>query len=111
MSDISAPLFAADDLIPRMVSDFGYRPVVAAQVAARLVSANVSVKRAFWEWWQTGVLNEQLEVESCTLGQLLEEQKEANPIRAFSTLAWIAQDPKQAMAMRRRGYDTIEPER
>ncbi len=102
--------FRTDDLIPRMVSEFGYRPVVAERIARKLVNDDSLVKQAFWGWWRTGMLDETFAIAGFSMEQLLARYK-GNPIAAFSTLASLASDPDATAASLRRGFDTIGPRR
>ncbi|MDP9383127.1 MAG: SIR2 family protein [Chloroflexota bacterium] len=90
--------YAAEDLVPRLVSEFGYSPELAEEAARELSSADPGVMRAFWRWWNTGELDDSLVIEGYTVRRLMEERQQ-QPVAAFRLLAWIAADP--AIALRR----------
>ena len=96
-NQVKLALFSIADLTPRLVAEFGYPPDRAESVANRLVKANPAVKSAFWNWWQSGVLDETLTVEGYTLGWLMRERG-MKPVAAFLALDWLSREPQAAKA-------------
>ncbi len=96
--------FTVQDLVPRMTTDLGYKPAVAERIATRLVTADEPVKAAFWRWWTTGEIDQQLEVEGYTIERLIKEKK-LPPPTAFSTLTWLQRDPQEALRTLGRGRE------
>jgi|SRR5579875_1066556 len=106
MSVEQAPHFDVADLLPRMISELGYKPAVAEGVASRLIRADPRIKGAFWRWWETGEIDNSVEIEGYTAGRLTAEHK-LKPVAAFSALAWLQADPQQALSTLRRGFDRV----
>ena len=98
--------FDVADLLPRLTSEFGYKPSVAVQVAERLACADPRIRGAFWQWWETGEIDNTLEIEGYTIERLMTERK-LKPVAAFSTLAWLRSEPQQALSTLRRGFDRV----
>jgi len=42
--------FQADMLLPRLMTDFGYSPRGAADIAGKLAASTPGIKRVFWSW-------------------------------------------------------------
>jgi len=61
MSQIDMVSIETDDLIPRLVSEFGYTPAFARRTARRLATGDERVKQAFWHWWRTGDVDNSVE--------------------------------------------------
>jgi hypothetical protein len=106
MSVEQASHFDVADLLPRLTSEFGYKPPVAKQVAERLACADPQIRVAFWRWWETGEIDNALEIEGYTIERLMTERK-LKPVAAFSTLVWLRSDPQQALSTLRRGFDRV----
>ncbi len=102
--------FHAEDLIDRLISDFGYTLDRAPSVARKINAFPLALKSSFWKWWQTGILDEDLQVEGFTIGWLI-RSRGMKPIAAFLALDWLSRDPEKARATISRGYDTIIPPR
>ena len=101
------PAFKAKDLIPRLRKEFDYPPTGAQMVAADLRACGPAIRAAFWQWWNAGALDADLEVEGYTLKRLAEEHG-MTPIAAFLTLDWLVKEPEAALASLARGHDRIE---
>jgi len=97
----------ADELVLRLREEFGYPPFGANLVAQKLAAAAKPVKDAFLYYWQTGVLDERLEIEGYTIARLVSEHS-MKPIAAFLTLDWLAREPEAARASLARGHDRIK---
>lgn len=93
------------DLVPRLVSEFGYPERGARVVAEDLVKCSPQVKEAFASWWNDGILGE-LQVEGHTVQQLMEEHG-LTPIAAFLTLDWLSRDREEALAALAQGHDWV----
>jgi hypothetical protein len=105
-SDGAGPRFNAEDLVVRLVSEFGYPPTQAPQVALKLVNADARIKRDFWHWWQTGRLDSNLSFEGYTVASLIADYR-MKVVGAFLTLDWLYREPDVASAALKRGYDRI----
>lgn len=97
-------LFEAQDLIPRLVKEFGYTEAKALVMANKLVKLEADLKVAFWDWWQTGTLDSSVEVLGYTLERVMDEFG-LKPVPAFSTLSWIRREPERALEALKRGRD------
>ena len=104
MGNADEALYAARDLAPRLVSEFGYGPELAEEAARELSSADAGVQRPFWRWWSTGELDNSIEIEGYTVGRLMAERGQ-QPVAAFRLLAWIAADSATALRRLRRGRE------
>lgn len=102
----SGSMFEPGDLIPRLISEFGYSSKEAEVTANDLVAADHRIKVPFWRWWQTGQLDRKLEVEGYSLDWLLEERAMKTP-GAFVTLDLLLKDPKTVKSALNRGYDSL----
>lgn len=97
----------AADLVPRLIEEFDYPPAGARSLAQKLVALSPAVKEVFVEWWCTGDLDTELEIEEYTLKRLIEERS-LKPIAAFLTLNWLLREPATARPVVDRGYDRIK---
>jgi len=97
MSKTDTAHFATTDLLPRLVAEFELSPETAEKAASRLALADPRVKQAFWLWWTTGAIDTSLNIEGYTVERLLAEKKAATPVAAFATLAFLVNDPREAI--------------
>ena len=102
MSSALTSTFRVQDLVPRMTGELGYKPDLAERIAHRLTVADEPIKAAFWRWWTTGELDQSIEAWGYTTTRLMTEHGLA-PLAAFSTLAWLQNDPQQALRALRYG--------
>jgi hypothetical protein len=98
-----------DEIIPRLVSEFGYTEKNAERVAHNLQECTPVVQEAFEKWWRGEGLDAHLEVKGYTLKRLIEEYG-LRPIAAFLDLDWLIREPEQALKALSRGYDVIKKE-
>lgn len=96
------------ELIARLVSEFGYTDKEAPLVADDLLACSPVVQVAFERWWRGGELDKVLKVQGYTLQRLMDEYA-LKPIGALLTMDWLIRDPGEALAALAEGYDTIEP--
>lgn len=96
--------FQLDTLLPRLMTDFGYSPRGAADIAGKLVASGADIKRIFWSWWQTGNLDDTLTVEGYTAARIVGEHG-VKPPAAFTTLDLLQKDPERALAALNRKHD------
>ena len=94
-----------DNLIPRLVDEFGYSEKSANRVIKNLKNCSERIKLDFLRWWNTGVLPD-LEIEQYNVSRLKKEFG-MNPIAALLTLDWLLKEPEEARASLKRGYDKI----
>ena len=92
-----------NELIPRLVAEFGYPPKGAQLVAQKLVNCTPQIKDAFEKFWQNGEMP-LFEVEGYTFSRLADEHG-MKPMAAFLTLDWLIREPKRAKASLRKGHD------
>lgn len=95
----------AEDLVPRLVSEYGYDEEQANQLAEDLAACQPEIQEAFLFWWNEGKFSP-LEVEGYTVQSLI-EQHSLRPVGAFLALDWLATEPAEARAMLARGYDRV----
>jgi hypothetical protein len=93
------------DLLPRLMAEFGYPRPGAELLAQKLVGMSDTVWRAFWAWWETGVLPD-LAIEGYTVQRLLAEHN-MKLIAAFLTLDYLCREPEKARASLRKGHDRV----
>jgi hypothetical protein len=98
-----------DEIIPRLVSEFGYTEKNAEIVAHDLKECTPIVQEAFEKWWRGEGLDTHLEVKGYTLKRLIEEYG-LRPIAAFLDLDWLLREPEKALKALSRGYDIIKKE-
>lgn len=92
-----------NELIPRLVAEFGY-PLKGAQlVAEKLVSSTPQIQEVFVKYWERGEIP-LLEVEGYTFSKLAEEHG-MKPVAAFLTLDWLIREPERAKASLKKGHD------
>lgn len=108
MSQAEAVRIEADDLIPRLISEFGFAPNHARRVAQRLAMADASLKRAFLRWWQTGDVDNTIEVAGYTVQRLVQERG-MTPLSAYSTLELLWREPTETLRALKKGHDTVIP--
>jgi hypothetical protein len=97
----------ADEIIPRLVAEFGYPEKNAASVAHNLQACTPVIQETFEKWWSGEGLDPQLEVKGYTLKRLIEEYG-FTPIAAFLDMDWLIREPEKAAQALSEGYDTIE---
>ncbi len=98
-----------DEIIPRLISEFGYTEKNAERIALNLQECTPVVQEAFEKWWRGEGLDTHLEVKGYTLKRLIEEQG-LRPIAAFLDLDWLIREPEKALKALSRGYDIIKKE-
>ncbi len=108
MSQIETISIDVNDLLPRLTSEFGYAPEHARRAAQRLVTADERVKRAFWRWWQTGDVDNAVEIAGYTPARLMAERT-MTPLSAYSTLDLLQREPAETLRALEKGYDTVIP--
>jgi hypothetical protein len=96
-----------DEIIPRLVSEFGYSEKNAARVAHNLQACTPVIQEAFEKWWSGEGLDTHLEVKGYTLKRLIDEYG-FGPIAAFLDMNWLICEPEKAVQALSEGYDTIE---
>lgn len=94
------------DLLPRLVSELGYTDKEAKMVVGDLQASSPEVQAAFEKWWETEILDEDLEIQGYTLKRLMNEYA-LKPIGALLTLDWLIREPVEALEALSEGYDTI----
>jgi hypothetical protein len=99
--------FSVADLVPRLVSEFGYGEGAARLVAEDLVNSDPRIRTAFWHWWQTGDLSTSPEIEGYTAERLIQDHG-LNPVGAFATLSGLQTDRDLVLDTLRRGFDRLE---
>ena len=108
MSQTETISIAVDDLLPRLTAEFGYKPEHARRAAQRLVTADDCLKRAFWRWWQTGDVDNSVEIAGYTPARLMAERK-MTPLSAYSTLDLLQREPAETLRALKKGHDTVIP--
>jgi hypothetical protein len=101
-------LFTSAELMPRLLSDFRYPQPGAQLIASKLIACDLSIQKAFWEWWQSGVIPLKLEVAGFSMERLIREH-EMKPIAAFLTLDWLLREPEKAKKSLQKGHDQVLP--
>ncbi|MDQ2828744.1 MAG: hypothetical protein M3Y74_06820 [Chloroflexota bacterium] len=96
--------FQADMLLPRLITDFGYSPRGAADIAGKLAASNPGIKRIFWSWWRTGHVDDTLMIEGYTAARIVGEYG-VKPPAAFTTLDLLQKNPERALAALNRKHD------
>jgi hypothetical protein len=96
-----------DEIVPRLVAEFGYTEKNAARVALNLQACTPVVQEAFEKWWRGGGLDPRLEVKGYTLKRLIEEYG-FGPIAAFLDMDWLIREPEKAARALSEGYDVIK---
>ena len=95
-----------DEIIPRLVSEFGYTEKNAERVARNLLACTPVIQEAFEKWWRGEGLDPHLEVKGYTLKRLIEEYR-LRPIAAFLDMDWLIREPEEAVQALSEGYDVI----
>ena len=96
----------SNEIVKRLIDEFGYSEYGAQIVAKKLLPSVPEVKSAFFSWWQTGMIDNELEVEGYSVIRLLSEH-DMTPIGAFLTLDWLFRDPSAAINSLEKGHDII----
>jgi hypothetical protein len=96
-----------DEMIPRLVAEFGYTEKSVERVAYDLQACTPTVQEAFAKWWRGEGLDASLEVKGYTLKRLIEEYR-FGPIAAFLDMDWLIREPEEATKALARGYDIVE---
>jgi hypothetical protein len=94
-----------DDLIPRLISEFGYPPKGAQIVGEKLVKSSPQIQQAFIRFWEAGEIPSMV-VEGYTVSRLADEHG-MKPIAALLTLDWLIRDPVQAKISLHKGHDFV----
>lgn len=94
-----------NELVPRLMSEFGYPPAGAELVASKLINLTSPLDEAFLTWWTSGSMPE-LEIEGYSV-QRLSDEHHMKPIAAFLTLDWLNREPRKAHASLKRGHDHV----
>ena len=84
------------DLIPRLVSEFGYNDNSAALTAQDLCNLQPGLQEEFWNWWHDGKASS-IVIHEFSVARL-EKEFGFKPVNAFITLNWIANDPDVAIS-------------
>jgi hypothetical protein len=95
------------DVIQKLINDFGYKEQNAAKAATSLLNSAPSIQKAFEQWWYDGTLDAQLEVQGYTIKRLMDDYA-FTPVNALLTLDWLLREPVMALAALDEGYDDIE---
>jgi hypothetical protein len=96
-----------EELMPRLVAEFGYPEKNAEKVVQKLQACTPVVQEAFEKWWRGEGLDPQLAVKGYTLKRLIEEYG-FGPIAAFLDMDWLVREPEQAAQALSEGYDLIK---
>ena len=96
-----------DEIIPRLVAEFGYTEKNAERVSQNLQECTLAVQESFEKWWRGEGLDPHLKVKGYTLKRLIEEYG-FGPIAAFLDMDWLIREPEEAAKALSRGYDSIE---
>ena len=96
-----------DEIIGRLITEFGYPSKGAEEVAQMLLTCMPVVQEAFEKWWRGDGLDAALEAKGYTLKRLIEEFGYI-PIAAFLDMDWLIREPEEATKALARGYDSIE---
>lgn len=105
-----AETFREDDLVPRLVEEFGYQLHEARTLAPKLTSSTPAVRKAFWHWWQTGDSSDAPKAQGFTLERLM-RGRGMTPPAAFAALDWLWREPEHVRAALGRRYDRGAPVR
>ena len=97
----------ADEIILRLVAEFGYTEKNAKGVAQKLLACTPVIQEAFEKWWRGEGLDAQLAVKGYTLKRLIEEYR-FGPIAAFLDMDWLIREPEKAAQALSEGYDMIK---
>lgn len=96
-----------DEIIARLVAEFGYTEKNAESVAHDLRACTPIVQEAFEKWWRGEGLDPHLEVKGYTLKRLVEEYG-FGPIAALLDMDWLIREPEKASQALSEGFDIIE---
>jgi hypothetical protein len=96
----------ANELIPRLINEFGYPPQGAQIIADKLANSTSQIQTIFNKFWEDGNVPD-IEVEGYTISDLTEEHG-MKPIAAFLTLDWLIREPEKAKASLQKGHDYVE---
>jgi|WetSurMetagenome_2_1015567.scaffolds.fasta_scaffold627208_2 hypothetical protein len=95
----------ANELIPRLTSEFDY-PLKGAQIVAeKLANVSPQMKEIIAKFWDTGEIPS-IEVNGYTFSRLAQEHN-MKPIAALLTLDWLIRDPEKAKASLKKGHDSV----
>ena len=100
-------IISRDEIIPRLIADFGYTEKNVERVAHNLQNCTPVVQEAFKKWWRGEGLDTHLEVKGYTLKRLTEEYG-FGPIAAFLDMDWLIREPEKASQVLSEGYDVIK---
>jgi hypothetical protein len=107
---MTSSLFTPEELIPRLIDEFGYPEKGAKLVVGKLNTCNPAIQQAFWEWWQSGLVSEEFLVADYSMERLMREHA-MKPIAAFLTLDWLLREPDVAAQSLKRGHDHVIPKK
>lgn len=93
------------EVTERLVGDLGYNAETVEEIVEDLQHMTLRIRAAFIRWWRGGRL-EAPEVEGYSLQRLIEERA-LNPVSAFLTLDWLAQEPQEAKDALSRPWDEV----
>lgn len=96
-----------EEIIPRLVTEFGYTEKSAESVARDLLACTPIVRAAFGKWWRGEGLDTSLEVKGYTLKRLIKEYGFL-PLAAFLDIDWLIREPEKASRALSEGYDIVE---
>ena len=100
------PDLEPEQIMRRLMAEFGYSEDRARMVAWDLTVAVPPVRDAFLQWWTAGVIPD-LEIEGYSLQRLIDDHS-LQPIGAFLTLDWLATEPHEARRALTEGYDVVQ---
>lgn len=95
----------ANELIPRLISEFGYPPNGAQMIAEKLINCTPQIQVAFTIFWEKGEFPN-MEVEDYTFVGLVSEHG-MKPIAALLTLDWLIREPEKAKESLKKGNDFV----
>src|SRR5437660_105133 len=101
---MDTPKFQPTDLIPRLISEYGYSSQGAADIAEELVACTPQVRQLFWQWWQTGDVDDSLEIAGYTAARMIAKHG-IKPPAAFSMLDLLQREPERVLAALNSKHD------
>jgi len=104
MSEVKLNI-AKDEIVKKMVTEYGYPEQGAEMVAEKLLSCAPEIQEAFAKWWYEGDFDN-LKIEGYTVQELMRGYG-MNPFAAFLTLDWLKREPARAKAALSKGYDKV----
>lgn len=95
-----------DNLITRLIVEFGYPPKGAALLAEKIFALSADMFEIFSIWWENGIVPN-VEVEGYTVERLAHEHG-MNTIAALLTLDFLRCEPNRALESLRKGHDRVD---